>query len=193
MVFPVGGAPDGTPKTRNVENDNPLSYRKIYNEAKGDESVFMQKVTEQYGSADNGDDSARVSQIFGFLKSADENDGTLDGNVTTQQLITDLQEEKTEVQINLILEFEHNYGAELNTYNDIKEKQGEAAADAYLMTCIKENIIGSEISEERVEYMASLYLMQAKTAILSSKLQQQELDAGINSTQIDEKIEQIDM
>ena len=160
-------------KTSAQEGKPCTSYRGIYNESKGNEAIFTKKVIQQFKYSENdAQDLETISQIFGFLKTSDVNDGD-DGNISTSQLLNDLEEKKLDVEHKLNLSLEHEFGVDPVTYFNFGTD--EEAKEKYLRDCLSDNagFSGADLEEK---------LTEAKLTIQSSLGEMDILNSGINQT-----------
>ena len=131
------------------------------------------KVIQQFKYSENdAQDLETISQIFGFLKTSDANDGK-DGNISTSQLLNDLEEKKSDVEHKLNLSLEHEFGVDPATYFNFGTD--EEAKEKYLRDCLSDNagFSGTDLEEK---------LTEAKLTIQSSLGEMDILNSGINQT-----------
>ena len=154
-----------------AQEGKPTSYRGIYNESEGNEAIFTKKVIQQFEYSENdAQDLETISQIFGFLQTSDEKDGK-DGNISTSQLLNDLQEKKLDVEHKLNLSLEHEFGVNPGEYFNFGTKK---AKKKYLRYCLsKEGFSGADLKEK---------LTEAQLTIQSSLGEMDILNSGINQT-----------
>lgn len=156
-----------------AQEGKPTSYRGIYNESKGNEAIFKEKVIQQFKySKNDAQDLETISQIFGFLKTSDANDGD-DGNISTSQLLNDLEEKKLDVEHKLRLSLEHDFGVDLATYFNFGIEEEKAKED-YLRYCLSKNagFSGADLEDKFTEVQLTIQSSLGEMDILNSGINQ---------------------